>query len=62
MRTQWDRSGDGPPDGLKYEALPEMWRRGSVKRKHRDATFSGLQVMELEALRIWAEKARERRS
>jgi hypothetical protein len=54
MQTQW-RVGMSGPIGLDYTALPARFRPGSGTRRDR-AVFNGLQVMEAEALRWYAEQ------
>ena len=55
MSTQWT-TGAGGPTGLKYEALPEIWRRRKVPPAERDAVFDDLQTLEREALAVIYEK------
>jgi hypothetical protein len=49
MSTQWS-VGPAGPIGLKYEALPEVWRRTKTPMQDRDAIFQDLRVMEDAAL------------
>jgi hypothetical protein len=55
MLTQW-RMGPRVPVGLDYTALPVVQRRAGLRCRPGD--FRALQVMEAEALRWFAEKAR----
>jgi hypothetical protein len=54
MMTQWT-VGMGGPVGLRYEALQAVLDLRSVPQDEREETFSGVQVMESEALRYWRE-------
>jgi hypothetical protein len=49
MDTQWNHGFNGPT-GLKYEALPEVWRRSKVAPDQRDDAFLSLRIMESAAL------------
>jgi hypothetical protein len=49
MGTQWF-AGPGGPIGLRYEALPEVWRRTKTPLADRDAAFQDLRIMEAAAL------------
>jgi hypothetical protein len=49
MDTQWFVGARGPT-GLRYEALPEIWRRTKTPIADRDAIFEDLRVMEQVAL------------
>ena len=55
MWTQW-HSGMGGREGLRYEALPVIEDRLGVKKKEKADLFWALQVMEDEALKVWAEQ------
>lgn len=55
MSNQW-HSGMGRREGLRYEVLPVIEDRLGVKKKHRADLFQALQVMEGEALKVWAER------
>lgn len=55
MSTQW-HSGMGGREGLRYEVLPVLEDRLGIKKKHRAEVFGALQVMEREALSVWAEQ------
>lgn len=49
MDTQWNHGFRGPT-GLKYEVLPEVWRRTKVPADRRDDVFVSLQILESVAL------------
>lgn len=49
MSTQWFM-GPAGPIGLRYEVLPEMWRRIKIPPSDRDAVFSDIRTMEDAAL------------
>lgn len=51
MQTQWN-AGMGGPTGLKYEVLPEMWRRKKIAPADRDEVFEDLQILENAALAV----------
>lgn len=55
MQTQWSVSMAGPT-GLRYEALPVVMRLRGIPRRDWQDAFYGLQVMESEALKIFAER------
>lgn len=46
----------GGREGLRYEVLPVIEERLGVKKKQKADLFAALQVMEGEALRVWAAK------
>jgi len=53
MSTQWSM-GPAGPIGLRYEVLPEIWRRTGIPAADRSAVFDDLRVLEdaaLEAIR-----------
>lgn len=53
MSTQWN-VGPAGPIGLRYEVLPEIWKRTGIKPADRGAVFDDLRVLEdaaLEAIR-----------
>lgn len=52
MLTQWRVSGTGGVVGLDYAALPVVFKIRSVKKKHRQEVFDGVQVMEYAAIRV----------
>lgn len=56
MLTQW-RMGPRVPVGLDYSALPLVQRHTGLRCRRQD--FQGLQVMEAEALRWFAERAKQ---
>lgn len=59
MDTQWDRAGmDGTRVGLKFSRAPIFMRMAGVERADRDQVMEDLKVMELEALRVYAENAK----
>lgn len=55
LLTQW-RMGPAGPVGLDYAALPVVERRLRIGRRAAREAFAGLQVMEAEALRWFAEQ------
>jgi hypothetical protein len=55
MGNQW-HSSMGGREGLRYEALPVVEQRLGIKKKHSADVFAALQVMEREALSVWAER------
>ena len=55
LLTQWHCNMNGR-EGLRYEVLPVVEERLGIKRKHRTDLFQALQIMEGEALEIWAEQ------
>lgn len=55
MSTQWS-VGFGGPVGLRYEVLPEIWRRTKTPPKDRDDVFDDLRTLEDAALEIMREK------
>lgn len=55
LMTQWNVSMAGPT-GLRYEAIPVVLRMRGVPRGEWSEVFYGLQVMEAEALKHFAEK------
>lgn len=44
--------------GLKYEAVKSAMGMMGIKKKKRAAIFSDVQLMELAALKVWAERGR----
>lgn len=55
MGNQW-HSSMGGREGLRYEVLPVIEAWMGIKKKDRADLFSALQVMENEALSVWAEQ------
>lgn len=55
MTTQWN-VGMAGPTGLRYESIPVVLRMRGVPRSEWADVFNGLQVMEAEALRFFAER------
>ena len=51
LETQWNwifpPNGVPLPIGLRYEALPEIWRRFGIRKKQRADILDGLREMEL---------------
>ena len=60
MRRQW-HSDMGVYIGLRYEVLPEIWRRLKVPPADRDEVFAGLEVMQDAALEAMKPPAKEKR-
>lgn len=59
LQTQW-RSGMGGREGLIYsEAYGWMDERGIRKRKKRQDLMWALRVMEMTALKVWAEARKD---
>lgn len=59
MSTQWRRAGmDGQAVGLDYAALPAVMGLMGVKRPDRRRTFDDLRILEIEKLRVLAERAK----
>lgn len=59
LQTQW-RSGMGGREGLIYgEAYKWMDEHGIRKQKKRQDLMWAVQVMEFEALRVWAEARKQ---
>lgn len=55
MRTQW-AAGMGGAVGLRYEVLGFMLDLEQVPREDWPEVTTGVQVMEAETLRLWAEQ------
>lgn len=55
LMTQWHMSMAGP-SGLRYESIPVVLRMRGVPRSEWQNVFQGLQVMEAEALKHFAER------
>lgn len=55
MQTQW-RVGMAGPTGLDYTALPAVGQMLGLGRKAQRRSFPAVQVMEAEALKVFAEK------
>lgn len=57
LQTQWHSGGMGGRSGMIYsEVYKWMDEQGITKRKKRQDTMWAVQVMEGEALKVWAEK------
>lgn len=58
--TQWRYAGmDGIRTGLDYAAVESVIRM-TIPESDRTAVFEGVQIMEYEALSVFAERARSR--
>lgn len=57
LRTQW-QAGMGGAIGLRYETLGFALELEGVPRADWPETTDGVQLMEAETLRLWAEKKR----
>lgn len=55
LQTQW-RIGKGGPTGLDYSALPVVFTGVGLRRREARRQFMAIQIMEGEALRVFAEK------
>ena len=55
MNTQWNMGPRGPV-GLRYETLPEIWRRVKVPPERRDEVFLDLQILEAASLNAMYEE------
>lgn len=54
LSTQWN-NGFGGPTGLKYEAIPIVFRMIGIPRSEWADLFEDMRVMESETLRVFAE-------
>jgi len=59
MDTQWFWT-EGCRVGLRYEALPEVWRRNRIPPNEREEVFQDLRVLERAALKQMGEDAKRR--
>ena len=59
MRTQW-AAGMGGAIGLRYEVLGFTLELEQVPRADWPEVTDGVQIMEAETLRLWAEQSRQR--
>lgn len=55
LDTQWNHNFNGPV-GLRYEVLPEIWRRHKIPPERRDGVFLDLQILEAAALSAMREE------
>jgi uncharacterized protein DUF1799 len=57
MATQWDRAGErGVKVGFKYDRVPLFMRMLGIPPADRRQVFEDLRTLELETLRVYAEK------